>query len=315
MKTRILRRRTLSIGMLVALLASMLPFSGLAGSHEATRTEITFTSTTVEVLDEGEEWFDEAGIYHERGKVQLENVTGDISGTLTVTLDSDFVPVTDVCSEEFCPAYFTFWGDVVITGEDGGWKGVYVAEGSDAPDEEFYAETLVLKGTGANAHMSIVAQTVDEADDSTTFEGVLSTMAAPVRGLNTSVRLCADPEDFSFGGGFLSTGAIEGSGGASGNFIVGGGPYTHSYAVGGTVTLTDGNGSVTIAFGGKAQDNYTETFEASHVWGHFVVLDGTGDYAELYGNGRVIATAGGPMANCASGFGVNISMIGEAHYN
>ena len=94
-----------------------------------------------------------------------------------------------------------------------------------------------------------------------------------------------------------------------------GGGWIDNYAVAGAVTLTDARGSVTITFAGEAQDNYSASFEASHVWGHFLILEGSGDYAELYAGGRIIATAGGPSATCASGFGVNMSLIGVAHSN
>lgn len=309
------RRRVVWFVMLGALLVGMIPFSAAASSHHtATRTPVTFTSTVVEVLDEGEEWVDEAGIFHFRGSIQEEAVTGDITGTATITFNGDFEPVGE-CTEESCPAFFSFWGRVEVEGEDGGWVGTYVSFGSDVPGEEFFADSLVLRGTGANAHKSIVAQSAGEDEASITFEGVMSTLATPIVGLNTSVRLCADPEDFSFGGGFLSSGAVEGAGGATGEFLVGGGPWTHTYAVAGTLTLTDENGTLTIAFGGGAQDNYAPTFEASHVFGHFVILEGTGDYAELYGSGRFIGTAGGPNPLCESGFGVNASLMGEAHYN
>lgn len=301
--------------MLLTLLLSAIPLTAAASTHHtATRTDVTFTSTVVEVLDEGEEWVDEAGLFHLRGAVQQEEVSGDISGTAIITFNGDFEPVGE-CTEDSCPAYFSFWARIEVTGEDGGWVGTYVSFGSDVPGEEFFADSLVLRGTGGNAHNSIVAQSTGEDESSITFEGILSTMATPIVGLNTSVRLCADPEDFSFGGGFLSTGAIEGAGGATGEFLVGGGPWTHTYAVAGTVTLTDEHGTVTIAFSGGVQDNYTETFEASHVFGHFVILEGTGDYAELYGSGRLIGTAGGPNPLCDSGFGVNATLVGEAHYN
>lgn len=314
MKTRILQRRSLSIGMLIALLVSMVPFAGTAGNHEATRTPVTFTSTYVDLVDPGDEWIDAAGIHHFRGAVQQEEASGDISGMVTITFNGDFEPVGE-CTEDSCQGYFSAWAEIQVTGEEGGWKGTYVQLSSDVEGEGFHVDRLILRGTGANAHRSIYAESVGGDENSITFEGVLSTMALPVVGLNTRVQVCADPEDFSFAGGYLSRGAIEGAGSATLDPLVAGGPWTHTYAVAGTVTLTDEHGSVTIVFGGGAQDNYTEVFQASHFWGHFMILEGTGAYAELYGNGRVIGTAGGPDSTCASGFGVNLSMIGEAHYN
>ncbi len=71
---------------------------------------------------------------------------------------------------------------------------------------------------------------------------------------------------------------------------------------------------MTIAFGGGAQDTASPNMFASHVFGHFVILGGTGDYAELYGIGRLIGAAS-DSSTCASGFGVNISLVGEVHDN
>ncbi|CAN5521459.1 hypothetical protein BH23CHL2_BH23CHL2_07730 [soil metagenome] len=312
MVSNLMRRRAPWLVMVAALLLSVTPFSTLADHHKATRTPVTFTFTFVEDVS-GEEWSDEAGIFHFRS-VAIQEVSGDISGTATINFSGEFEPVGE-CTEESCPAYFSFRAQAEITGEDGGWTGTYAASGSDVPGDEFYGEMLVLKGTGGNAGKSIVASLVEETEDSATFEGVLVSQGAANMGLNTSVRLCADPETFTFTGGFLSTGAIEGHGGASIEPIVAGGPWTHTYAVAGTFTLTDEHGSVTIAFAGGAQDNYTPSFEASHFWGHFVVLEGTGAYAELYANGRIIGTAGGPSPTCESGFGVNASLIGEARFN
>ena len=301
--------------MVIALLVGMIPLSAGASSHHtATRTEVTFTSTVVEVLNEGEEWVDDAGISHFSGFEQLEELSGDLSGSVIVNLSGDFVPVGE-CTEESCPAFFSVWGRVVIEGEEGGWVGTFVSIGSDVPDEEFAADSLVLRGTGANAHKSIVAQSTSEDETTITFEGVMSTLATPMVGLNTSVRLCLSPEDFTFGGGFLSSGAVEGHGGATGDFLVGGDQWTHTYAVAGTVTLTDEHGTVTIGLGGGAQDAANPNAFVSHVFGHFMILEGTGEYAELYGSGRLIAAAIEGLETCESGFGVNLSMIGEAHYN
>lgn len=311
-------RRIAWLGILAILLAGIIPLSASASSHHtATRTSITFTSTTVEVLEDGEEWQDEAGIFHFRNNVIRDEVTGDISGTATITLNGDFQPVGE-CTEDDCSGYFGIWGRLEIEGEEGGWVGTYAQLSSDVPDAEFFADALVLRGTGGNAHMSIFADSsADEGDDeeSITFEGVLSSLATPIVGLNTQVSLCLDPEDFSFGGGFLSTGAIEGHGAAFGEFLVGGGPWAHTYAVGGVLELTDEHGSVTFGFVGGAQDAIDGEVFASHVGGHWTIVDGTGDYAELYGSGRLIAAAMEPNSTCASNFGLHAYLIGEAHYN
>jgi hypothetical protein len=285
-----------------------------AENHDATRTTVTFVSTNVGELAPGEAWFDEAGIFHERGLVLQEEASGDIAGTVIATLNTDAVPIGDECTEESCPGDFITWGHVEITSEDGGWEGTYTSYESSIPGDEFFEDRLVLKGTGANARKSIVAQAVDGDESSITFEGVMSTLATPIVGLNISIRLCADPTDFSFAGGYTSSGAIDGASAAFGEFLVTNGPWTHTYAVSGTFTLTDEHGSVTIAFGADAQDTANPLLFASHVWGHFVIVDGSGAYADLYGSGRII---GGALegSSCASGFGVNAALVGEAHYN
>lgn len=308
------RRRVSWIAMIMTILAMSAPLSASASSdHTATRTAVAFTSTRVAEVEPFDFSVDEAGIFHVH-EVTQEDITGDISGTAIIEFKADFKPFGE-CTEEACFGEEGSWATVDITGEDGGWSGIYVSSSSDIPGQEYYSDSLVLRGTGANAHRSIAAQSTDGSEESISFEGVVSTLATPIGGLNTTVRLCASPEDFSFSGGFLSSGAIEGSGSATGAFLIGGGPWTDNYAVGGTVTLADTHGSVTIAFTGEAQDNFSASFEASHFWGHFLVLEGTGEYAELYAGGRIIGTAGEPSATCASGFGVNIAMVGEAHRN
>jgi hypothetical protein len=311
----ILHRKTALVVLLVAILAGIVPLSVSASTnHTATRTPVSFTSTVIEEIEPFEVSVDDAGIFHIRG-VTREEVSGDIAGTATVTFAGDFFPAGE-CTEESCFGTEVGWAQLELAGEDGGWSGTYVFSSSDVPGQEYYSDQLVLRGTGVNAHTSIVAHSPTGGDEeSVSFEGVMTTLATPIGGLNTSVRLCASPEDFSFSGGFLSSGAIEGSGGATGDFLIGGGPWTDNYGVAGTVTLNDEHGSVTILFAGEAQDNVSASFQASHVWGHFLVLEGTGEYAELYASGRIIGTAGGPSATCASGFGVNISMVGEAHRN
>lgn len=309
------RRRAVLVVMLVTILAGAVPLSASASSnHTATRTPVSFTSTTVEEIEPFDVSIDDAGIFHVR-QVTREEMSGDISGTATVTFSADFRPDGE-CTEDSCFGEEAGWAQVELTGEDGGWSGTYAFSSSDIPGQEYYNDMLVLRGTGANAHNSIVATSPDGGDEqSISFEGVLSTLPLPRGGLNTNVHLCLNFENFAFTGGYLSSGAIDGAGGASGNFLIGGGQWTDTYAVAGDLTLSDDYGSVTIGFSGRAQDNDTSVVEASHVFGHFVILEGSGDYADLYGSGRAIGTASGPDPACASGFGVTISMIGEAHYN
>jgi len=312
MSLRPTRRSGFGMALIVGLLLGIMPLTALASSHHtATRTPVAFTSTVIEVIDPGEEWVDEAGIYHLRGQVQIEEVTGDITGTATLTVNVDSQPLGE-CTDEVCYSYSTVWVHVVIATEGGGWEGTYISESQDLPGEEFFADYVVLQGRGANAGMDIVASSVDGGPDFLAFEGTLSTMATPMLGLNTNVQLCAD-QDFNFAGGYISSGALEGSGGATAEFLVAGTEFTHHYALAGLLTLSDAHGSVTLTWAGDALDLDLVTSFVSHTWGHFVVVEGTGAYADLFGHGRIVATAGD--AGCASGFGVRLSLIGEAHVN
>lgn len=299
--------------LMLALFLSLTPILGLASNgHTATRSDVAFTSTIVEVMDPVAEWADARGGFHFRDLVHIEELTGDITGTVTITLDGDFEPAGE-CTDEACPGFFSVWGVVDVEGDDGGWYGTFVSISSDIPGEEFSADTLVLRGRGDNADKSIYAQSVSEDETSISFEGVMSTLATPLVNLNTNVHLCADPETFAFNGGYLSTGAIEGSGGVMTDFMVTGSETTYRYAVGGTLTLTDGQGSVTIALAGTVQDVITDNFY-SNFWGQYLVIDGTDAYADLYGHGRMFGTAG-YQSTCASEFGIHIQLLGEAHYN
>lgn len=311
MGSRLKRRHGFWLAPAVALLLGVMPVTAFADHHTATRTPIAFTSTVIEELDPGEQWVDEAGIFHIRGLVQAEEITGDFTGAVLVTVNVDSQPLGE-CTEESCYTYTTVWVQVEIATEGGGWEGTYISNGQDLPGEEFFVDYLVLQGRGANAGLDIVASTVDGGADFLAFEGMLTSMATPLQGLQSNVQLCAD-QDFNFAGGFLSSGAIEGSGGATGEFLVAGTEWTHQYALGGLLTLSDAHGSVTLTWTGDAIDLASPTWFVSHAWGHFVIIEGTGDYAELYGHGRIVASAGD--AGCGSGFGVRLNLTGEAHYN
>lgn len=312
-RSTVLRHHRLLV-LTLALFLSLTPILALASSHHtATRTDVAFTSTIVEVIEPVDEWADAQGGFHFRDLVQIEELTGDITGTVTITLDGDFEPAGE-CTEDACPGFFSVWGVVEIEGEDGGWYGTFVSISSDVPGEEFTADAVVLRGRGDNADKSIYAESVDEDETSISFEGVMSTLATPLVNFNTNVHLCADPETFAFNGGYLSAGAIEGNGAATGDFLVSGSETTYRYAVAGMLTLTDGQGSVTIALAGTVQDVITQEFFVSNFWGQYLILEGTGDYAELFGHGRMIGSAGN-NTTCAAGFGIDTQLLGEAHYN
>lgn len=308
------RRRATRLMLCLALLAGVVPFGiASADGHEATWTDITFTSTTVETVEEGESWVDEAGIFHIRGNIFNDVIAGDLTGSAVVHFNLDFQPAQE-CGpdDEVCPGYSSFWGSIEITDENGRWAGDFMQNISDVPDEEFMFSSVVLRGLGGNAGKSIVAEFLgtDEEEGTITVGGRLMTMATPIMGINLSTQLCFQ-EDFTTTGGFHGTGAIESSGSASGDFAPAGARWTHNYGLWGTTTLTDGNGSVTIVFGGNAVD---VGVEHSNAWGHFVIVEGTGDYEGLFGHGRTIATAGAADV-CALGGGVFVSYVGEAHYN
>lgn len=299
---------------LAALLTGLLPYGAAASEHHtATRTTITFTSAFADMLDPGREWIDADGTIHMRGSVELQNVSGDINGILTLALNGDFEPAGE-CSDLGCPGYLSAWADINVTTEDGGWEGTYVMISADLGDDSFFMDRLVLRGTGANAHQSIVAESISDDENGITFEGTLATLATPIEGINTSARLCLDPQSGAFTGGFLSSGALSGAGAASADVLVTGSQATDNYGVAGTLTLTDERGSLTIGFGGMAQDVINATVYTAHVHGHFVIVEGTGDYADLYASGRFIGAAS-DSDTCASGFSVGVSLIGEAHSN
>lgn len=309
------RRRLPWLVVCVVLIAGTFPATALASSHHtATRTPMTITSTVVEILDEGESWVDDAGIFHVRGQVQAEEVSGDASGSAIVTVNVDFLAVGE-CTEESCPGYTEAWGTIEVTDEAGTWEGHWTQSYSDVPDEEYFFGSLILHGHGGNAGMTFFGEFTDATEDSVTVEGVVQTMAKPLGALNLSVTVCAT-EEGAWVGNYLGEGLMDSFGNAEAYFVPAGGPWTHTYNLTGVVTLVDehDHGSVTLGFVGGAQDAANDVEFASHAWGNFVVLEGTGEYAEFYGNGRVTGSAT-EMAQCASGYGAHLTFYGESHYN
>lgn len=304
-----LRRRAAWLTMLVAILVGAIPFSASASSHHtATRAPVSFTSTVVEVVDPGEEWVDKAGIYHLRGLVTSEEVSGDISGT-AVSTENDDVFAPGACTDESCPHYGEVWGTVEITDENGWWVGRWMLSYSTVPDDEYFFTSVALHGRGGYAGMNFFGEFTDLAEGSVTIEGTLATMALPVEALAINATVCFT-ETGAAGGSYLGTGAVDGFGQAEAVFIGAGGPWTHTYNLFGAIELSDESGSFTVGFVGGGKDNGF----VSHGFGNFVVLEGTGEYTELYGAGRVIVSAI-QLPQCESGDGARLSLIGEAHYN
>lgn len=318
------RRRARSLLFAFILLLGLLPVGAVTadGHHTATRTEISFTSTPVEILVPGEESVDEAGVFRFRGEVSREEVTGDITGEAIVTFNGDFVPSPDCDPDDPDNCFegsFSGWGSVVIleeteTEENIAWEGDFLfIESFFEGEEPFMFGKIVLAGRGDNAGKSIVADITfseDEEEEVAIFTGVMLTMAVPAFGINMSTQLCFNEETFETTGAFLSNGMLESYGGASGEFFTGGHEWTHRYGLYGELTFTDEWGSMTIEFLGEAQDHP----ESSVGWGHFVIVGGTGAYAELYGRGKITGALAEYM-QCDSGFGVRFQLVGEGHFN
>ncbi len=314
MTRRSCRRPVFRLAIALAIIASLAPLSTTAENHEATRTTVTWTTTDIGVVDPGEEWVDDAGIYHARGITELDDITGDIAGTGVSVLNIDFFAPGE-CTEESCPGYTEVWGTVEIEDEAGRWSGRFVHSRSDVPGEEYAFSRITLHGRGGNAGMSFFGEVVDAdpADSAvtfaaTTFEGTLSTMANPIEALNVHVSVCFT--DDAIVGNYLGTGAVEGFGHAEAAFLSSGGPWTHTYNLFGFVELSDEAGSLTVGVVSGGQDNGSVSF----AFGNFVITGGTGAYEQLYGHGRIIGAAT-PMPQCESGVGASLSLIGEAHYN
>src|SRR5207249_1249531 len=102
----------------------------------ATTTDITATATLT-VTDPGNQWVS-GGIFHLRNQTQSGPVTGDITGTVTVTGRSD-VTVADMTGKGS--------GKFTITAGAGTWEGS--CEGSF--DGRVFSGKLVTQGIGAFA--------------------------------------------------------------------------------------------------------------------------------------------------------------------
>ncbi len=307
MTSALLKRRSITFAFIAALVLGALPLAVSADHHQATRVSASFTATTIEEINPGEEWVDDAGIFHIRGLQEVDEFSGDITGSGVVTINIDFWTVGE-CSEESCPGFTEVWGDVSIDDESGSWTGRWIQSYSDVPGEEYAFTSIALHGHGGNAGKSFFGEFAGEDEASVTIEGILSTMATPVQAMNTSVTLCFT--DGPTVGNYLSSGVIEGFGSAEGIFIGSGTRWTHTYNLFGVVELANEGGTVQIGFVAGAQDVSFSSFG----FGTYTIIGGTGDYAELYGNGRVIGAAQN-LSHCEFGYGVRLSLIGGAHYN
>ncbi len=300
-------RSAIRLMFVVAFAVMVAPLSAFAANNEATRTEVSFTSTQIEVVDPGKEWVDDAGIYHVRGLTEVDDIAGDLTGSATVVINIDYF-VPGECNEDSCPGYTEVWGTIAIENEEGQWTGRFTQSLSDVPDDEYAFTSVALHGRGGNAGMSFFGEFVDSTDTSVTIAGTLSTMALPTQAFDTSVTLCFTAD--AVVGNYIGTGAVNGFGHAEAVFLGAGLPGTHKYNLFGAVELTDEYGSLVIGFVGGAQDVGFSSFG----FGNYVITGGTGAYEELYGNGRVIGAAQ-EIASCEYGFGVRVRFIGTAHYN
>lgn len=291
------------VGLVLALavLAGLIPMGAALGDHTvASRTEVTFATTDVEVLDPGEEWVDEAGIYHRRGEVETNDVTGDLTGTAEVVINID---------ANEAEGWQTAWGTFTMADETGSWTGRWLNNVTVVEDEVFESGFMMLSGRGGYAGMTIAGGITLDEENNATIEGVLQTMALPTAGLTMSQDLCFQ-EDGSISGGFFANGAVATSGSSQAAFEASGGIWTHTYNLFGIMTFADEHGSFAVAFLGGAQDG--ETYSGS--WGPFTILGGDGAYAELYGQGRAVMTAM-VSETCATGVGFRLSYVGIAHFN
>lgn len=306
-----------------ALLCAFVLLLGLAPIGVATAdnhrtsslTPISFSSTTVEVLEEPEEWVDEAWVYHSRDLVVLDEVSGVITGTAVLTLDYDAEPFPGCEAESplMCEnGVFSQWGTVVITDEAGTWDGdVFGVEVWAEGELVFAVHKLVLQGRGGNAGKSIVADInfAEDPEDPTAYlEGVMLTMGVPAFGVNMHTQLCATDSNLAQGA-FVSTGAIESSGAVSAGMFAAGSRWTHTYSLLGELTFTDDVGSLSITFLGTSQD----TAESSVDWGHWVITGGTGFYENAFGHGKATGYYG-YFEQCG-GDGEWLQFLGSVHFN
>lgn len=315
-----LRKRSRARGLLFAfvLLLGLLPIGAVTADshHTATMTDISFTSMPVELITPGAEWVDEEGTYHFENEVTREMVDGDINGELIATTSGTFTPgpSCDPDDPENCfEGEFTLWAAIVLTDENGVWEGdALIVQSFFEDDESFSFGKLALTGRGGNAGKSIIADLTlseDDEEEAVFVDGYMLTMASPQFGVNMHTQICFGEEDLGYGA-FVSTGAIETSGPASGMFISGGSFLTPRYGLYGETTFNDDMGSITIEFVGLALDHP----ETSVGWGHWVITDATGVYENVYGHGRVTGYAG-DFPQCESGFGVWLQYLGQVHFN
>lgn len=314
---RFMRRRMRSLLFTCILLLGLVPLGVATAAQDSSRTEISFVSTPVEILVPGEETFGEDGVGRFRGEVARDEVTGDITGEAIITFNNDFIPGPNCDPEDLDNCFegeFSGWGSVEITDENGTWDGDFVIAFAFFEGEEpFTLGKILLTGRGGNAGKVIMADITfpeDEEDDSAIFNGVMLTMGAPASGVNMNTQLCFNEETFEAAGAFTSTGAIESYGAATGEFFSTGGQWTHRYGLYGELTFTDEWGSMTIEFVGEAQDHPM----SSVGFGRWIVVEGTGAYAETYGYGGITGSAGDYM-QCDSGSGVHLQLLGDVHTN
>lgn len=288
------RRRLARLSLAIALIVGALPFVTPVAAQEADGplTPVTITFTTVEETDPGQEWADAEGNFHFRGGVEVDTVSGAIEGDATLTMDDDFI-----VSE----GAFHLTVTVNITTENGSWDG-YAALSSAADSEDAPSARAMLIGRGENAGKVIALDTVTGQDEtSITFSGQMLTMGKPVVGVNLNYDLCFTGPD-SAAGGFISYAPHSDSGSVSATFNAVGAPAPR--VIVGDLTFQSERGTLNAMIVEAAHEGTSQNY------GYFMLMGGTGDYADLYGWGHTHETVSfGEDGGCAGPSG---NFIGEA---
>lgn len=272
-------RRAFRLILALALVAVFVPAMAVA-QESAPGTPLTIVFSPVEEIEPGHEWGDAQGIFHLRGAVNREAVSGDIEGMATTAFGGDFM-ITGECNEEFCESLVYQWVEVDIVTDGGGWSGRTVLVFAEGEAAEPPAVRAILIGYGANAGKALlIDQVLDSSDDgSITFGGYLLEQAGPIGGVNLHYDLCFTGEGTA-AGGFLMRAPFEDAGNIDASFTPVGAPEPS--AIFGDMTFTSTRGELHALF-----VEYVVGANGHNI-GAFVLLGGTGDYAGLYGFGRVV---------------------------
>ena len=116
---------------------AVLAIAGVAFA-QASKTEVQSLITGAVVLDYGDGFFDDEGILHVRGALQLEEVVGDLEGDLYVWIDFDVDPVTWTGDARGEILFACSWGDL---------EGTFEGRFSGTWDQGYFDGHWELKGT------------------------------------------------------------------------------------------------------------------------------------------------------------------------